>query len=274
MLHAGLSYRFTDAVVRRPGQSVTNGLRSTDRGAPDCARFSAEHDAYVNALRGAGLAVHILPPLEEFPDSVFIEDTALCLPEGTVILRPGAPSRTGEAEATAAALADLGHTVYRLDSDGSVDGGDILVTDRVILVGLSARTNRVGVQALSRLLAGWGYPVQVVHTPAHVLHLKSDCSVLDSETILATTSLSAEECFRPFRVLTVPRGEEAAANSIRVNGKVLVPRGYPATAELLAGAGYTVEQLPTSQPALLDGGLSCMSLRLTQPGHGPGRIDV
>jgi hypothetical protein len=102
--------------------------------------------------------------------------------------------------------------------------------------------------------------------------LKSDCSVLDSETILATSRLSAEECFRPFRVLTVPSGEEAAANSIRVNGKVLVPRGYPATAELLTGAGYTVALLPTSQPALLDGGLSCMSLRLTQPGPKAGDI--
>jgi len=94
-----------------------------------------------------------------------------------------------------------------------------------------------------------------------VIHFKSDCSLLDSETILATSRLSAAECFAPFRVLTVPPGEEAAANSIRVNDKVLVPAGFPATAELISRAAYAVEVVKADQAALLDGGLSCMSLR-------------
>ena len=107
----GLSYRFTEAVVRRPGASVINGLRAVDRGAPDPALFLREHDGYVAALERAGLKVTVLPPAEAFPDSVFIEDTALCLPEASIILRPGAASRAGEAAETAEALASLGHTV-------------------------------------------------------------------------------------------------------------------------------------------------------------------
>jgi dimethylargininase len=85
--------------------------------------------------------------------------------------------------------------------------------------------------------------------------------LLDSETILATSRLSGAECFASFRMLTVPSGEEAAANSVRVNDKVLVPAGYPATAELITRAGYAVEVVRADQAALLDGGLSCMSLR-------------
>jgi len=54
-------------------------------------------------------------------------------------------------------------------------------------------------------------------------------------------------------VLTVPPGEEAAANSVRVNNKVLVPAGYPATAELITRAGYAVEVIRADQAALLDG---------------------
>ena len=268
-MREGLSYRFTEAVVRRPASCVTDGLRSVDRGAPDFTRFEAEHDGYVTALREAGLAVGILPPLQEFPDAVFIEDAALCLPEVSVILRPGAPTRTGEAEATAEALLETGHRVDRLDPGGFVDGGDILVTDRAILVGLSARTDEAGFRALARVLEGWGYAVQAAYTPDAVLHLKSDCCVLDSETILATSRLARAECFESFRVLTVPHGEEAAANSIRVNDTVLVPDGYPATAALLAAAGYAVETVAASQAALLDGGLSCMSLRFSRPGKGP-----
>jgi len=262
VLREGFSYRFTDAIVRSPGKSVVNGLRAVDEGVPDFELFQKEHKAYVSALEGAGLNVRLLPPLEEFPDSVFIEDTALCLPEGVVILRPGAPSRTGEATASATELANFGYNIRHLGADGFVDGGDILVTDMVILVGISARTTKAGFDSLKDVLGSWGYPVQAVHTPKNVLHFKSDCCLLDSETILATSRLSGDECFAPFKVLTVPSGEEAAANSIRVNDKVLVPRGFPATLELLVRADYDVEEVPVSQAALLDGGLSCLSLRI------------
>lgn len=259
------SYRFSAAIVREPGRSVTRGIRATDRGAPDFERFRLEHRDYVCALQRAGMQVTVLSALEDWPDSVFIEDAALCLPEGIIMLRPGAPSRTGEAAALSTALAALGHEVMACKSDGFVDGGDILVTESGILVGLSARTDRRGFEWLKSVLEGWGYPVQAVRTPDRVLHFKSDCCVLDGHTVLATHRLSGADCFSSFRVLTVPRGEEAAANSIRINDTVLVPAGFPATAELIAREGYAVQTAAVSQASLLDGGLSCMSLRLSAP---------
>jgi dimethylargininase len=258
-----LSFRFTHAVTRRPGRSVTRGLRASDRGSPDFDRFLREHGDYVRALERAGLSVTVLDAQDEYPDSVFIEDAALCLPHGTVMLRPGAPSRTGEPGPLAAALASLGHEVLPCDSEGFIDGGDILVTDSSILVGLSSRTDRVGFEWLRDVLAAWGYHAIEVHTPENVLHFKSDCCLLDGETILATSRLSKADCFAPFRVLTVPPGEEAAANSIRVNETVLIPAGYPRTNDLLVREGYTLNVLRVTQAALLDGGLSCMSLRLS-----------
>jgi dimethylargininase len=257
----GLSYQFNEAIARQPGQSVVQGLRATDRGTPNIERFQAEHKAYISALERAGLKVTVLDATEAFPDSVFIEDAALCLPQGTVVLRPGAPSRTGEGELVATDLAGLGHKIHHNDSEGFIDGGDILVTDSAILVGLSKRTNQAGFDWLKSVLADWGYTALAVHTPDNVLHFKSDCCVLDSNTILATSRLSGAECFAKFRVLTVPAGEEAAANSIRVNETVLVPVGFPATAELLDRENYAMETVSVSQAALLDGGLSCMSLR-------------
>jgi dimethylargininase len=257
----GLSYQFAQAVARQPSRSVVKGLRATDRGTPNIEQFQAEHKAYISALEQAGLKVTVLGAEEAFPDSVFIEDAALCLPQGTVVLRPGAPSRTGEGELLATDLAGLGHKIHHNDSEGFIDGGDILVTDSAILVGLSKRTNQAGFDWLKSVLADWGYTALAVHTPDDVLHFKSDCCVLDSNTILATSRLAGAECFAKFRVLTVPAGEEAAANSIRVNKTVLVPAGFPKTAVLLARENYSVEAVSVSQAALLDGGLSCMSLR-------------
>jgi dimethylargininase len=263
MTRTGLSYRFTHAIARTPARSVGNGLRAVDRGTPEADLFKAEHRTYVNALERAGLNVTVLEALEDFPDSVFIEDAALCLPEGAVILRPGTATRTGEAALLDPDLSSLGMEIHPHNSDGFIDGGDILVTDSVVLVGLSGRTNLAGFNGLKSLLETWGYKVVAVETPAQVLHFKSDCCVLDSTTILATSRLSKEACFASFSVLTVPPGEEPAANSIRVNDTVLIPAGFPATAEMLAREGYSIKSVPVTQASLLDGGLSCMSLRFS-----------
>ena len=259
----GYSFRFTDAIARVPGNSVANGLRELDQGAPDPDLFRSEHMAYVAALERAGLNVTVLDALEAFPDSVFIEDAALCLPGVSIVLRPGTPSRTGEASQVSSDLQRLGHEVIRNDSDGFIDGGDILVTESDILVGLSRRTDQAGFQWLKSVLQPRGYSVLAVHTPNEVLHFKSDCSLIDEETVLATHRLAGADCFSSYRVLTVPRGEEAAANSIRVNDTVLVPADFPATAELLSRNNLQVETVSVSQAALLDGGLSCMSLRFS-----------
>ena len=257
----GLSYRFSHAIARSPGKGVAGGLRAEDRGQPDAARFRAEHENYVSALERAGLQVMVLDALDAYPDSVFIEDDALYLPEGVFELRPGAPSRTAESGILSAELSAFGHDVHPNHSDGFIDGGDVLVTDSALLVGLSKRTDRAGFDWLRSMLEPNGYEVLAVETPGEVLHFKSDCCVLGSQTILATSRLSGTEAFRGFRILEVPAGEEAAANSIRVNDTVLIPEGFPATAELLAREDYRLETVPVSQAALLDGGLSCMSLR-------------
>lgn len=260
-IREGLSFRFNRAIARYPCRTIADGLREFDRGRPDLEVYLREHALYVSAIEGAGLITDVLPPLEDFPDSVFVEDTALCLPDGIIILNPGAPSRRGEAAMMAADCETKGLGTYPLRGPGRIDGGDILVTDREVLVGASARTDNAGFEALRERLDQWGYAARLIRTPAGVLHLKSDCAVLGPETLLSTKRLAAHSCFEGYEVLQVPAGEEAAANAIRVNDTVLVAEGFPATAEILTSAGYAVQTLPASQAALLDGGLSCQSLR-------------
>ncbi|MEM9044582.1 MAG: dimethylarginine dimethylaminohydrolase, partial [Pseudomonadota bacterium] len=98
------SYNFTHALCRQPGESIAQGLRATDVGNPDVARFQQAHDSYVAALQATGAEVIVEPALEAFPDSVFVEDPALCLLGHAIILRPGAESRFGEREAAREAL--------------------------------------------------------------------------------------------------------------------------------------------------------------------------
>jgi len=258
------SYRFTHAITRRPAASIIAGLRAVDTGAPDLARMQAHHADYIAALKATGATVIELPELDAFPDSVFVEDTALCLPEGAIVMRPGAPSRLGEAAEMSPFLTALyTHVLHIKGQDSYIEGGDILVSEREILVGRSARTNAAGIAELTRLVAPWGHTVREVHTPPGVLHFKTDCSLMDGETVLATDRLAASGCFADYRVIAVADGEEAAANAIRFNDTVLFPASFPRTRDRLIKAGFNVTEIGNSECAKLDGGMSCLSLRFS-----------
>jgi len=255
------SFEFARAVTRRPAASVVDGLRAEDTGPPDLQGMLAAHDAYVAALRSTGAEVIVLDALDAYPDAQFVEDTALCLPQGAILMRPGAPSRAGEVAKMAPTLRALYRDVREIKGPGHVEGGDILVTGKEILVGRSDRTDAEGVAELARIAADWGHGLREVFTPEGVLHFKTDCSLMDAETILSTKRLDASGCFEGYRVLHVPEGEEAAANAIRFNNLVLMAEGFPRTAEMLDKAGYEVVQIDNRDCARLDGGMSCLSLR-------------
>jgi dimethylargininase len=248
------------AIVRTPSTSVVGGLRAVDSGAPSLEGILAEHRTYVTALEAAGVVVETLAPLEAFPDSVFVEDTALVFTGAAILLALGAPTRRGEAAEMEAALKRNFARVLRLE-DGTAEGGDVLATPGAVFIGASARTSPAGAAALCSLLAEIGQTGVVVETPPGVLHLKSDCALLDDDTILCTRRLAATEPFPGFRLVLTPEGEEGAANALRVGEAVFVSDNYRRTAELLASEGYVVKPLPTRQIAKLDAGLSCMSLR-------------
>ena len=145
--------------------------------------------------------------------------------------------------------------------EGFADGGDILVTPDRVLVGLSARTNASGAADLQRLLESIGKPSKVVEVPRGTLHLKSDCSLVDEETILATPELARSGLLGSYRTLVVPEEERHAANALRINEAMFIRAGCPRTLEMLQKHGLKVLPLPVSEIAKIDAGLSCMSLR-------------
>jgi dimethylargininase len=260
-----IPYAFTHAVCRAPAPSAVHGIRADGGPDPDFTGLAAEHDAYVAALRDLGLTVEVLSPLQDFPDALFVEDVALTFPEGAILLRPGAPSRAGEVAHIRAALTArhprLLEMARRGSDSGYADGGDILrLADRVI-IGLSARTDRTGAEELAALLGQLGYRAEVAETPPGVLHFKTGCGLIDAHTILAVPELADCPQFAGLEVVLTPLGESAAANILRVRDTVLVGERWLATRAMLAARGIAARALPTDQIALIDAGLSCMSLR-------------
>ncbi len=255
------SYQFTHAITRRPAKSVVAGLRAEDHGNPNFDQMLTDHASYVAALRETGAEVIELPALEDFPDAVFVEDAALCLQDCAILMRPGAPSRLGEVAEIAPTIRARYDDVFQINGPGFIEGGDILTTSREILVGRSARTDAAGVAELRDIVETRGHTVREVQTPPGVLHFKTDCSLLDGNTILSTQRLDASGCFEGYRVLHTADGEEASANTIRFNNLVLMPADFPKTAAMLRDHGYDVREINNSECAKIDGGMSCLSLR-------------
>jgi dimethylargininase len=57
------------------------------------------------------------------------------------------------------------------------------------------------------------------------------------------------------------KGEDDAANALRVNDTLFLGSRYPGTLERLEKQGFSVHSLAIDEVAKLDAGLSCMSLR-------------
>jgi dimethylargininase len=228
----------------------------------DVARAARQHAAYEQALADAGLDVIRLPALNEDPDAVFVEDTALLLGGHAVITRPGAPSRAGETNSTAAGLAD-DFELHRIQS-GYLDGGDVLRIGRTLYVGLSTRTDTTGIEALSALAAPLGFTV-VQAQLRDCLHLKTGATYAGHDASGTSVLLYSERSIDPSQFadvepLAVDTLEGAAANVLKVGERLILPAGNPRTAERLRERGFTLVEVDVSELQKAEAGVTCMSL--------------
>ena len=96
---------FKHTIVRTPCSKVCDGITSApELGKPVYEKALEQHAKYVEALKACGVDVKVLPPLEDYPDSCFMEDVAVLTAKCAVVTNTGAESRNGEKEAVVDAL--------------------------------------------------------------------------------------------------------------------------------------------------------------------------
>src|SRR5919107_1978698 len=190
------------ALTREPARALDAcELTYREREPIDAERAALQHRGYCDALRACGARVLTLPPADELPDSVFVEDTAIVLDEVAVLTRPGVESRRGEVSLIEPDVTRL-RPVVRVEPPATLEGGDVLRLGRTLYVGLSPRTNAEGVDSLRRHVAPHGYEVVAVE-PRGCLHLKTGCSALDDESVLVNPDWVDAGVFRGREVLAV-----------------------------------------------------------------------
>ena len=255
---------FRYAIVRKPSHSLIDGISQTpEKGKPDYDLAIKQHERYVEILRELGLEVTVLEANEQYPDSVFIEDNALCTPHGVAILsRPGAESRRSEAS-----LPDLRKTltayydtIEQVVEPGTVDPGDIMMVGDHYYIGQSGRTNQAAAEQITEILGRYNMTTETVPVTG-ILHLKDDVVYLDNNTVIVAKDYENHPAFADFDKIIVDDDEYYAVNSLWINGSVIVPRGYPKTEQQIRDHGYDVVLIDTSEFEKITGSLTCMSLR-------------
>jgi dimethylargininase len=256
------------AVSRSPGPELARcELTHLDRRPIDPDLALAQHRAYRDALRAAGVRVIELPADPRFPDGVFVEDTAVVLDEVAVVTPPTPASRRAEPAAIEAALRAF-RPLARLPEGARVEGGDVLRVGRTLYVGLTARTDEFGLRATEAAVRQLGYAVVPVRVTG-CLHLKSACGVLDRETLLMNRAWVDAGAFAGLRLVDVPAEEPFAANVLALPGAVFVSEAYPRAADLVRDRGYPAVVLDVSELHKAEAGLSCMSLVFEADPAGP-----
>lgn len=253
--------KFSHIIARTPAKSLIHGLTSANLGKPDYQKALDQHNNYIRALQQCDVDITLLPADERFPDSVFVEDVALCTPHCAIITRPGAESRRNETEIIIDTIERFyPNKVEKITAPGTVEAGDIMMVEDHYYIGLSARTNQEGANQMIAILQKYGLTGSVV-TLEKVLHLKTGLAYLENNNLLAAGEFIAKPEFQHLNIIEIPEQESYAANCIWVNDRVIMPAGYPITKAKIEALGYQVIEVDTSEYRKVDGGVSCMSLR-------------
>ncbi len=254
-----MTYSFKNIIIRKPNKSIKNALSSQNIN-PEFDKILEEHNSYVKVMKDLNLKVILLEPLEEFPDSIFVEDPAIIYKSNFIILNPANPNRNGEKIIISSEIKGYFENIFFIEN-GFIEGGDILNIDNHFIIGLSNRTNKFGAENLKNILISLGATVSICETPKNILHFKSECSLIDDDVILVSSEMAKLEYLKSnYDLIELPIGEEGATNSLRINDKLLVPDGFIKADEILSKK-FDIIKIKVDEISKVDAGLSCMSLR-------------
>ena len=252
---------FDSVFVRPPTTSYEHCVSSNpDKGNIDIQLAKEQHRSYVSILKENGINVLELPPLENYPDSVFMQDPAVLGVRRSIIGRFGELSRRGEEKVLVAELHQIGlmkeSSFLQIDAPGTLEGGDIMITDqKQLFVGQSSRTNPTGILQLQSVL----HDMKVTKVGTKLFHLLCGCSYLSQSTMVITPKIVSSDNFPGLKYVKLKKEDAYASDALYLGERqVLIPSGYPGASKKLKEAGYTPVEVDVSEFQKGDGGVTCL----------------
>lgn len=256
-------------LVRQPSSLLAQG-QITHIAAPQHSQVQystalAQWQSYIKAFEAQGWNVIRVEPVDQCPDSVFVEDAVIVFGSLAVLASPGHPTRQAETVALNDTLLPsllqrkIISQVAKITKPATLDGGDVLKVQNTVYVGLSSRTNKEGIAQLTALLQPLQYTVVTVPV-TKALHLKSAVTALPDGTVLGYDPIVDDPTLFP-SYLSVPEAHGVAVVVLSPT-HVIMSSHAPKTQALIEQRGFTVTTLDISQFEALEGCVTCLSVRI------------
>ena len=254
------------ALVCAPANTLAQALRMKDRGVVDVVTAQEQHRVYLQALARLGFTLIQMPHDDQFPDSVFVEDPAVAVRDTLIITRLRREERIGEEVRLQQVLTPFFSHIAHIEAPGFVEGGDVLVTDNRLYIGLSGRTNEAGAEQLAKIARdAHCYHTDIFEIPKSFLHLKGEVTYHRGSGQHPQNMITVSEEIRDrfvnsgCKLLVTPAEERFGANCISGDGQIFIHKGRSGTRRILEQAGFHVSEIPMSEFEKIDGALTCMS---------------
>lgn len=231
------------------------------------ARVRAQQDALITILRGHGTDVVILPDAPGCSTQHYPRDIGFVIDDVIFSARLNSAHRLPETNALTAAIPNMAQLAA-----GTIEGGDVMLHDGCVLVGLSEETSPEGVDALRAALTQHRIDREVVpvrFATSGIVHLDDHFNIVAAGTALihraAFPSDQARWFDKHFDLIDVT-DQEALAVQVNVlaiaPGVIVAAEGSDRIAGELATRGIQVITVDYSEVTRIPGSLRCTTLPL------------
>lgn len=255
-------FNYANVLIRNVSPSFTNAICNTKPTIPiDINKAIHQHKIYTNNIKSLINTCHIIDYDDTCPDCVFIEDICVIIGNKVLITNPGHIARKNEIRMVKDYLVNLGLDILYMPSDCTLDGGDVLITNKEIFVGISSRTNIKGGNFIKNVFDD--KKVSFINVTS--LHLKSSVSILDNNSLIITDTTEGENIARQiadYEFTKIP--DSVCSNILRIHNTVFIQKGYPKSEKILEKIiikkGLICKKLEMSEFIKADGALTCCSV--------------
>jgi dimethylargininase len=262
-------------IVRNIPSSFPISIKQDNTQVIDINEADKQHQNYIDVLKNICREENmvILDYDNKYPDCCFIEDILIVIYDILIITNPGAESRKGEIIDVEKYIRDNydENNIFNIMASGTLDGGDVLIVENDIFIGITKRTNIDGFNQVKNILKNKTkyniYPIYVesLHLKSVITYLKNNILIISDCEIGRNVYHQIENiCPNKYKFIFVP--DRTASNILCINDNLIIQDNFPESEkifEILAKEyDLNIYKLNMSEFIKADGALTCCSVIL------------
>ncbi|WP_144470010.1 dimethylarginine dimethylaminohydrolase family protein [Bacillus pumilus] len=224
----------------------------------------AQHKQLIQILKNHQVRPIMLPANHRYPEQVFTRDIGFTIGHTLFVSSMAASVRQGEEQLLKEWAQEYGFKTVSL-SNGTIEGGDVLVDQTRVFVGMSKRTNPAAIHELKKELPD--HDIIPIHLPPHILHLDCVMNILSQDEMLIYPEAFKKEDLHllnmHYHLIEISEQEQftLGPNVLSIGQKKVIslPINQETNAALTAH-GYTVIEVDFSEIIKSGGSFRCCTL--------------